>query len=137
MNTYVRDIMKKDIISIDQNETIKKTCDIYRDNKIGCLIVTDKDEIVGLVTERDIIERTICLNRDPNSTKVSEIMSKNIKTIDKNDRLEKAIGMLKDNQIKKLPVTFNNELVGILTLTDIAYSRPSMKDLFQFYFTEE
>ena len=137
MNTYVRDIMKHGIISIDQNETIRKACDIYRDNKIGCLIVTDKDKIVGLVTERDLIERTICMDRNPNTSKVSEIMSKNIKTIDKNERLEKAIGMLKEHRIKKLPVTANNELVGIITLTDIAYSRPSMKELFQFYFTEE
>jgi len=137
MNTYVKDIMKKDIISINYNETIRKACDIYRDEKIGCLIVTDKEDIVGLITERDLIERTICMDRDPNTAKVSEIMSKNIKTIDQNQRLEKAIGMLKENKIKKLPVTSNDELVGILTLTDIAYSRPSMKDLFQFYFTEE
>jgi CBS domain-containing protein len=137
MNTYVRDIMKKKIISIDQNETIRKACDMFRDYKLGCLIVTDMDNIVGLITGRDLIERTICMNRDPNTTKVFEIMSKNIKTIDQNERLEKAIGMLKEHKIKKLPVTLNDELVGIITLTDIAYSRPSMKELFQFYFREE
>jgi CBS domain-containing protein len=129
--------MKTKLYSIDYNETIRKACDIYRDHRIGCLIVTDKEDIVGLVTERDIIERTICMDKDPNTTKVSEIMSKDIKTIEKNERLEKAIGKLKEHKIKKLPVIFNDKLVGIITLTDIAYSRPSMKELFQFYFTEE
>ena len=128
--------MKKNIISIDKNETVKTAAKLYQDNKIGCLIVTDNQDIVGLITERDLIERTICTDKDPNTTTVEEIMSKNIKTIDKNERLEKAIGMLKDNNIKKLPVTFQDQLVGIITLTDIAYSRPSMKELFQFYFTE-
>jgi predicted transcriptional regulator len=137
MNTYVRDVMTEKIISIDCNETIREACELYRNNKIGCLIVTDKGDIVGLVTERDMIERTICMDRDPNRAKIEEIMSTNIKTIDKNERLEKAIGMLKEYKIKKLPVTSNDKLVGIITSTDIAYSRPSMKELFQFYFTEE
>jgi len=131
---YVRDIMKENLVTINYNETIKTACDLYRDNKIGCLIVIDNDDIVGIVTERDLIERTICMNRDPNTAKVEEIMSKNIKTIDKNERLEKAIAMFKENNIKKLPVTCNNSLVGIITITDIAYSRPSMQEFFQFYF---
>ena len=137
MNTYVRDIMKDNIISIDSYDTVRKACDIYKNNKIGCIFVTDNDRIVGLVTERDLIERTICMDRDPNTTKVHEIMSRNIKTIDKNERLEKAIGIFKENKIKNLPVTFNDELVGIITITDIAYSRPSMKELFQSYSKEE
>jgi len=124
--------MKHKIISIDRNETIRKACNIYRDTGIGCVIVTDKEEIIGLVTERDIIERTICMGIDPNTTKVEEIMSKNIKTVNKDERLEKAIEILKENKIKKLLVTSNDDLVGIITLTDIAYSRPSMKELFQF-----
>jgi len=132
---YVKDIMKEKLVTINRNQTIKTACDLYRDNKIGCLIVTDNDDIVGIVTERDLIERTICMNKDPNISKVEEIMSKNIKTIDKNERLEKAIAIFKENKIKKLPVTFNDSLVGIITLTDIAYSRPSMKEFFQFYFT--
>jgi len=132
---YVRDIMKENLVTINYNETIKTACDLYRDNKVGCLIVIDNDDIVGLVTERDLIERTICMDRDPNTAKVEEIMSKNIKTIDKNERLEKAIAMFKENNIKKLPVTSNDSLVGIITITDIAYSRPSMQEFFQFYFT--
>ena len=132
MNTYVKDVMSHKIFSIDCNETVRKACEIYRDSRVGCLIVTDNENIVGLVTERDIIVRTICMGRDPNTTKLEEITTKNIKTIDKNERIEKAIAMIKENKIKKLPVTFNNELVGMITITDIAYSRPSMKDLFQF-----
>jgi CBS domain-containing protein len=132
MNTYVKDIMSHEVFSVDCNETVRKACEIFFNNRVGCLIVTDKEQIVGLVSERDIIERMICKDRDPNTTKLEEITSKNIKTIDKNERIEKAIEILKENKIKRLPVTFNEELVGIITITDIAYSRPSMKELFQF-----
>jgi len=72
MNTYVKDVMSHKIFSIDCNETVRKACEIYRDSRVGCLIVTDNENIVGLVTERDIIVRTICMGRDPNTTKLEE-----------------------------------------------------------------
>ena len=127
---YVKEIMTKKIFSVDCEKTIQFASSIYCDNKIGCLIVTENNHIVGIVTERDFIERTICMDKDPKITKIKEIMSTNVKTIDLNERVEKAIGILKENKIKKLPVTANNSLVGILTITDIAYSRPTIKEFF-------
>jgi CBS domain-containing protein len=127
---YVKDIMTKKIFTVDCNKTIRFACDIYCNNKIGCLIVTENNNIVGIVTERDLIERTLCGDRDPKIAKIKEIMSTNIITIDHNERVEKAIGILKENKIKKLPVTANNTLVGIITITDIAYSRPTIKEFF-------
>jgi CBS domain-containing protein len=127
---YVKEIMTKKIFSVDCEKTIQLASSIYCDNKIGCLIVTENNHIVGIVTERDFIERTICMDKDPKITKIKEIMSTNVKTIDLNERVEKAIGILKENKIKKLPVTANNSLVGILTITDIAYSRPTIKEFF-------
>ena len=127
MNTYVRDIMKHEIISIDRNETVRKACDIYKDNKIGCLIVTENGQLEGIVTERDVIERTICMDRNPKTTKIKEIMSTDIKTIHPLDKIEKALEVIKKYKIKSLPVVSNNNLVGIITITDIAYSRPGIK----------
>ena len=54
-------------------------------------------------------------------------MSKNIKTINSNDRVEKALDLIKKNKIKRLPVISGDKLVGIVTVTDIAYSRPDVK----------
>ena len=123
----VEDIMSKKLVTADVNETVKEACNKYREFKVGCLVITDKDQISGLVTERDIIERTICMDRDPNITKISEIMSTDIKTVNSYDRIEDALEIMKINKIKKIPVVSNDRLVGIITITDIAYTRPSIK----------
>jgi CBS domain-containing protein len=123
--------MKKEIVKIDVNSTIKDACTLYKNKKIGSLFVIENEEVVGIITERDIIERTICLDINPNTTKVREIMSTDVKTIDVNDTINYAISILKDNHIKKLGVTEKDNLVGIVTVTDIAYTRPDIRRFIQ------
>jgi CBS domain-containing protein len=122
----VKEIMTKKVITVNSNETVFDACLKYRDNKVGCLIVNDKESYVGIVTERDLIERTICLHKDPYKTKVSEIMSSDIKTIHPLQTLEKALEIMNMYKIKKLPVISDNFLVGIITISDIANARPEI-----------
>lgn len=125
-NVLVKDIMKKNVVTIDVNDTVFSACIKYRDEKVGSLIVIDEKRCVGIVTERDIIERVICLLRDPETTKVSEIMSTDVKTIHRLDKIEKATEILKENNIKKLPVVSDDVLVGIVTVTDISKANPEL-----------
>lgn len=127
----IKDIMSDRLVTVDVNDTVKKACDKYRDYRVGCLVVTDTDRIAGIVTERDVIERTICTDKNPNNTTVKEIMSSDIRTVDSYDRIEDAIEIMKKYKIKKLPVVTNDKLVGIITITDIAYTRPSIKNFLQ------
>jgi len=90
----------------------------------------DEGKCVGIVTERDLIERTICARRSPEKTKVGDIMSSNIKTVHALDTLEKALEVMKKNGIKKLPVILNDEIVGIITVTDISKARPELSKRF-------
>ena len=126
----VKEVMVKEVIKIDKNETVLQACNMYRDYKIGSLVVTEKGKCIGIVTERDLIERTICTGKNPKNTKVSEIMSSNIKTIHALESLEKAIEIMKANNIKKLPVVVNEEIVGIITVTDISKARPDLSKRF-------
>ena len=133
----VEEVMSRDIVSIDCNKTVLEACKVYSKNKVGSLVVMDKNIIVGIVTERDTIERVILLNKDPKRTKVREIMSPNIITVHALTPLEKAAQIMKDNNIKKLPVVLNNEIVGIVTETDLtrtieAFSE-AMEELINFY----
>lgn len=105
-------------------------CNKYKDYKVGCLVVIDKGRCAGIVTERDLIERTICVRRSPEKTKVGDIMSSNIKTVHALETLEKAIEIMKKNNIKKLPVILNDEIIGIITVTDISKARPEMSKRF-------
>ena len=126
----VKEIMTKKVITIRVNNTIFDACCKYQDYKVGCLIVIDKKSCVGIVTERDLIERTICLHKTPEKTKISEIMSSDIKTIHPLETLEKASQLMNMFKIKKLPVITDNYLVGIITITDIARARPELTERF-------
>jgi len=133
----VQEVMSKNIVSIDCNKTVLEACKVYSKNKVGSLVVMDKEIIVGIVTERDTIERVIIKGRDPKTTKVREIMSPNIITIHALAPLERAAQIMKENHIKKLPVILNNEIVGIVTETDLSrtidvYSE-AIEELISFY----
>jgi len=117
----IKDIMTDHVVTIESNETILDACNKYKNYDVGCLIVTKENNIVGILTERDIIERGIVKQKKPEETKVEEIMSEGIKTIFDTDSVEEAAKKMKMYKIKKLPViTKEEDLVGILTVTDIS-----------------
>ena len=126
----VKEVMTKNVVTIEKDRTILDACQMYKDFKVGCLIVTDNSECVGIVTERDIIERTILRKIDPNTTKICEIMSSDIKTVHELETIEKTIELMKRYNTKKLPVVTNQGIVGIITVTDISRARPSLSKRF-------
>lgn len=126
----VNEVMAKNVVTLDRKKTIFDACNMYKDHKVGCLIVTDEGKCAGIVTERDLIERTICSRRDPEKTKISEIMTTNLKTVHALDKIEKAIELIKTYKIKKLPVVKDEGIVGIVTVTDISVARPDLTKRF-------
>ena len=98
----VQEIMTKGVVTIDFNDMIFDAFIKYRDEKVGCLIVTDKERCVGIVTERDLIEKVVCLCKDPKKTTIKEIMSSDIKTIHPLKKLEDALEIM-----KKYKITFS------------------------------
>jgi CBS domain-containing protein len=122
--------MAKNVITLDCNKTVLDASNKYKDHKVGCLVITDEGKCVGIVTERDIIERTICAHKSPENTKISEIMTSDIKTIHALDPIEKAIQIMEDYKIKKLPVVQKEQIVGIITVTDISRARPDLSKRF-------
>jgi len=133
----VEEVMTRDVVTIQNNETIYDACKLYNEKKVGCLVVMDKDIIVGIVTERDIIERAVLRKKNPIKTKIRDIMSPNIKTVHALAPLEKAAYIMKEYKIKKLPVILNNEIVGIITETDLSQTieafSEAVEELTRFY----
>ena len=133
---YVTDIMTRNVMTMNCHETVLEAYKKYRDFKVGCLVIKDNERCVGIVTERDLIERAININPeekektmliDPKKTEIKEIMSSDIKTIRPLEKIETAVEMMEKYKIKKLPVVSDNEkLVGIITITDIALAVPEL-----------
>jgi CBS domain-containing protein len=126
----VKEIMAKQVITINADASVFDACMVYKEKKVGCLVVTKGETCVGIVTERDLIERTICQQRNPEKTKVHEIMSQDIKVVNSLDTVEKALEIMKHHKIKKLPVISSEKVVGIITVTDIAKARPDLSERF-------
>lgn len=121
----VSEIMSKDVVTVESEESVLNACKIYKDRNVGCLVVMRDEIILGILTERDIIERVIIDEKNPKEIKVEDIMSKNIKTVHASTSVEKAVEIMREYQIKKLPVILNNEIFGIITITDIANAIPN------------
>jgi CBS domain-containing protein len=120
----VKDVMTKDVITIDSNQTILDAYKIYRDNKVGSIVVTDSEKCIGIVTERDLIEKAI--DKDVKTTLVKDIMTSNIRTISPSENLETASEVMEKFNIKKLPVLYNDNITGIITINDIVHTKPEM-----------
>jgi IMP dehydrogenase len=86
----------------------------------GCLIVVHFGEVVGILTERDLLRRIVEECMDPKQTKVSEIMTKEVVVGNPDLQLVEATRLMFEKRIKKLPIVDKNGLVGLVTLTDIA-----------------
>lgn len=123
-------MMSRDVVTIDVNDSVFDACIKYSENKVGCLIVMDNGSCVGIVTERDVIERTICAKRDPYRTLIRDIMSSHLIIIHPLEKYEKALELMKEHHIKKIPVVNEDYLVGIVTLSDIAHARPDLSERF-------
>lgn len=124
----VKEIMTKNIVYIEPNKTIFDASILLSDRRIGCLLVMENDFCIGIITKQDIIRDTICAHKDPEKTKVSEIMSSDVKTVHPLDKIEKAADVMETHKIKQLPVVVNDEIRGIITVTDISRAAPEMVD---------
>jgi len=122
----VRDVMVREVITVDENSTIKEAVDIMNEFQIGSLIVLERGKAMGIVTERDFLRRVIAEAKDVMNTKVKEIMTTPLVVVEPSTDLEEAVKLMFQSKIKKLAVVDANKLVGIVTLTDIARFQPQM-----------
>jgi len=117
-----RDIMTKYLKMIHPDSTVKDAVQIMKDLNCGVVpVVGTNNEIMGIVTDRDITIYTVLNNKDPEKTKVSEFMSKPVITCKADDDIDLAIEKMKNNKIRRIPIVDdNNRVIGIISLGDVA-----------------
>jgi CBS domain-containing protein len=115
--TKVKDIMTKDVVSISVERSVFEAAELMCFSQLGCLVVVDGEVPVGIVTERDIVRRVVA-RKSPLDTKVSKVMSKSLITVDPDASLREAARLTSSNKIRRLPVSKDNKLVGIVGAAD-------------------
>lgn len=118
----VKDCMCNNVFSVKPDTKIQDVVKLMSENHIGCVPVCDNNnDVCGIITDRDILLRSVACNKDAKSTPISEIMTANVCTCDENENINEAQDKMGKNQIRRLPVCDeNNKLVGILTLGNLS-----------------
>lgn len=115
----VKDLMTRDVITIDQRKSVLDAAVLMNEKKIGCLVVMDGQTPVGIVTERDFVRRLVIKNLLSN-VPISLLMSTPLITIDPDASLRKAGRLMMKNNVRRLPVIKENKLIGIIVASDFA-----------------
>jgi len=117
-STFVNQVMSKNVLSLDKSTTVQEAAEQMKKLCVGCVIVTENNNPIGIITERDFVTK-IAADGRPLFTEINEVMSSPLITIDPEETIWEASELMKEKLIHKLPVKENQEIVGIITTTDI------------------
>lgn len=117
----IRDVMTKNVKMVAPNETIQKAAAIMSDSNIGFLPVCENDQLLGMVTDRDITIRAVARGKTPSGCQVHEVMSTGVKYVFEDEQSQAVERSMTRLKIRRLPVVNREErLVGIVSLVDLA-----------------
>ena len=127
----VRDVMTSDVKTARPDDSLREIIQKMVKFHIGSIVVVQDSRPVGIVTERDVLVRLSQMTMDLDVTKARDIMSAPVLTITDDQTVEEASRFMTQNSVKKLPVARGEELIGIITSTDIMRSAPKLTDLYE------
>jgi len=116
----IEETMIKNVITLQIDVSAYDAVKLMNENRIGCLVVLQYGQVVGILTERDLLERVLEKCKNPKETRVTEIMTKQVIVGKPDMKLVEATELMFEKKVKKLPIVEGNRLVGLVTLTDIA-----------------
>lgn len=116
----IRDVMTKDVISVAPTDSLKHAAELMQHHDIGSLPVCSDGKVEGIITDRDLLTRGVATGKNPSKTPVSDCMTSPAVKIQPSDDPHGAAMMMSRQRIRRLPVVDNQQLVGIVSLGDLA-----------------
>ncbi|MGC4807110.1 CBS domain-containing protein [Micromonospora sp. DT233] len=121
--TTVGEFMTTRLVTMDADDTIATAARQMRDSAIGDVVVTSGDDVVGIVTDRDITVRGVADERIPATTRLKEITSRDVITVSQHDDVVAAADLMRTYAVRRLPVTEEGRLIGLISMGDLAVER--------------
>ena len=121
----VREIMSNRVLSLRHNDTVSQAAQMLSNHNVGSLPVVTDGELVGIITDRDIVLRCVAGRSDATQMRVGEIMSTRVVTVSPEDSVKRAMDVMAAHQVRRLPVTEGRRVVGMLSLAGIARAASS------------
>ena len=125
----VKEAMKTNLAIVNPDISILESAKIMKKRKIGNVLVTKGELLVGILTESDIIKKVVSEGKKPEDVKVSEVMSTPVIVIDPYVNLEEAMKTMGKCNVRRLPVIEDDELIGIITQKDISRLSPILHEI--------
>ncbi|AIU70689.1 inosine-5-monophosphate dehydrogenase [Thermococcus eurythermalis] len=124
----VGQVVKRKAVIVKPDDTIERVARILSRHKVGSAVVVENDEIVGVITDRDILDKVVAKGRDPKTVKVREVMTKNPITIEDDYDISDAIDKMMEKGIRRLLVTRLGKPLGFVTAADLLAALNSMNN---------
>jgi CBS domain-containing protein len=120
--TTVKDILDRkgrNVFSIRPDESVYRALEVMSDRRVGALVVTDEDRLVGVVSERDYARKIALKGKSSRDTRVSDIMTKNVFCITSRARIEDCMALMTEKSVRHLPVVDGDRLDGMISIGDV------------------
>jgi CBS domain-containing protein len=120
MSTSIKEVMSSDVRTCEPDATVVDVAKVMAKEDVGPIPVVEGGRLVGLVTDRDLVVRVLAEGKDPKTTKVGEIASRDLVTVSSEEDLDQALKLLAQHQVRRLPVVEGDRVVGIVAQADVA-----------------
>lgn len=117
---HVRDIMEKNVITIEYEKNVFDAARMLKEKEISFLVIVKNGIPIGIITERDIVQKVVAEDSKASEITLGDIMSKNFRWVKPEDTIEDAVQKMLNHNIRRLLVLENEKLVGVITQTDLA-----------------
>jgi len=124
----VRDIMNSPVVSASPSDTVRDIAKKMKEEKIGSIVIMDKDRPAGIVTDWDIVSNGLAKDLKPSQIKAKDVMQ-DIHTIESEESITEAARQLRKHNIKRLGVVYKKRLVGIISSSDVIAVTPDLVDV--------
>jgi len=124
----VRDIMNSPVVSASPSDNVRDIAKKMKEERIGSIVIMDKDKPVGIVTDWDIVSNGLIKDAKPSQIKAKDVMQ-DIHTIEGEESITEAARQLRKHNIKRLGVIYKKRLVGIISSSDVIAVTPDLVDV--------
>lgn len=125
----IADAMTAKPISVAPEMNIQDCANVMFKSHVGSLVIMKSNKLAGIITEQDIVRKVVAQKMDPSKTKVKDVMITKLITAEPSDDIYDALVLMRDNNIRHLPITYKGKLEGYLTIKDVLKIQPQLFEI--------
>ena len=123
MAQSIKEVMTADPRTVSSDATLEDAAREMQSDDIGAVLVEDDGNVAGILTDRDIVVRAIAEGRDPSSTKVGDVATRDVTTLTPDSSVDDAIQIVREQNVRRIPVVEDGRPAGIVSIGDLAIER--------------